>query len=141
MWFRTDSINLNGSISFYEQAHALEALYLIKSMYDKKFEVEHAAEKGKDIWVIDLTTTQVDPRFMKTIVILGEKFRSEGTVTYAYNERLETGIWRNGDFTKMRPFNLLDFAIEKLGMREDDITEKDYARIKQEWLFRVWNIR
>lgn len=139
MWHKDDSINLNGSISFYEQAHANSAMKMIESLYDIILVAEHAVEAGKDLWVIDMTRTCVDPCFTNTLVSIGEKYSCEGTVTYVFNERLETGIWRNRDFIRLRPLDLYIFAEEKLGMIWDEISVQDYNKIKAGWLFQVWS--
>lgn len=141
MWHKDDSINLNGAISFYEHDHALEALTMIAYSYAMVFKTEHAYKDGRELWEIDLMATNVDPRFVNTLIAIGEHYRCEGTVTYAFNQRLETGIWRNRDFLRMQPINLIDFAVAKLGMFEAEISSKDYDKIKEGWLFQVWNVR
>lgn len=140
MWHKDDFINLNGSISFREQAQVIEALRVIKYLFDIIFVAEDVTEDGVHYWVIDFTRNNIDPRFTNVLQQIGEQAQCSGTVTYAFNHRFETGMWRNRDFIRMQPRDLIAFASEKLLLQQSEITSEKYDFIKQQWLLRVWQI-
>lgn len=142
MWRNGDTISLKGSLIFKTCEEANE--FMRACAYCSRLQLLRSEqtlfEDGVLGWNVKLMKNDVSPLFINILEAVSERNQTRGTVTYMFQERFEVGILLNGDLIRLRPHNLITFAVDKLGYLEEEIKSSEYSKIKQAWIRKVWGL-